>query len=296
VPETRAESDGLRPDLVTYRSVVADLTRAVEALPTSPEIGAVEVLITQRIGDPRLQDVLGRSPDGAEESMAKLLGEVHRYRPNVRSSPGDISTLVRIYLLSQIDSLWWGAGTPFETDGDVTGSPDLVDLQSLRRRNLLRFRYRQQPNGLAGRARDWGRRKLMPARQPHTAGLRFTHARPELVALLNGLAADFAVKAPDATPPLWATSLTRSVAHQRHLRSLGYAAMIPSAHCFGYAADIEMRWFRNFGADEELAALLLQRQDEGICNVIDEGQAWHVCISPEACGDLRRAYDQLVNS
>lgn len=294
--ETQAEAAGLGPDLVTYRSVVADLTRAVEALPESPQYAAVERLISERLGDPRLQDVLGRSPDGAAGSKAKLLEEVRRYRPNGRSSASDITALVRIYLLSQIDSLWWGAGTPFETDEDVTGSHELVDLQSLRRRDLLRFRYRQQPNGLTGRARDWGRRKLMPARQPHTAGLRFTHARPELVALLNGLAADFAVKAPDATPPLWATSLTRSVEHQQHLRSLGYAAMIPSAHCFGYAADVEMRWFRTFGADEELAALLLQRQDEGICNVIDEGQAWHVCISPAACDDLRRAYDQLVTS
>ena len=55
---------------------------------------------------------------------------------------------------------------------------------------------------------------------------------------------------PPGTPPLWVTSLTRSVGHQRHLRSLGYAALLPSAHCVGYAADVEMSWFRRFGADQ----------------------------------------------
>jgi hypothetical protein len=71
---------------------------------------------------------------------------------------------------------------------------------------------------------------------------------------------------------------------------LGYAAVIPSAHCAGYAMDVEMRWFRRFGADEILAAALLQRQDEGDVNVIDEGQAWHVCVSPVVCDQLKQDY------
>jgi hypothetical protein len=134
----------------------------------------------------------------------------------------------------------------------------------------------------------------MPRRQPHTAGIRFTHARPELIALLNQLALEFAAAAPPGTPALWVTSATRSAEHQRHLRDLGYAAMIPSAHCFGFASDVEMRWFAEFGADRILAELLLERQRSGLCNVIDEGQAWHVCINPAAVEELRRAYDALL--
>ena len=80
------------------------------------------------------------------------------------------------------------------------------------------------------------------------------------MALLNELALDFASSAPPGTPALWVTSLTRSVQHQQHLRDLGYAAMIPSAHCFGFASDVEMRWFAEFGADQTLAQLLLERQ------------------------------------
>jgi hypothetical protein len=133
-------------------------------------------------------------------------------------------------------------------------------------------------------------RRTWPGRQPHTSGLLFTRARPESVVLLNQLARDFASQAPPDTPALWVTSLVRSVQHQHRLRALGYVAVIPSAHCAGYAMDVEMRWFRRFDADGVLAAALLDRQDNGDVNVIDEGQAWHVCVSPTACDSLRRDY------
>jgi Family of unknown function (DUF5715) len=281
-------------DLDAYRSVVSRLTREVDARLGPGAQADVEAILTEGVRHPDLQAVLARSPEGKDSVVTNLLQEVRDYRPNSRSSASDVSTLVRIYLLSQIDSIWWAGETAFASDHDVLQSPELVTLESLRRRQLLKFTYRLQPKGLAGRSRDWARRRLSPRRQPHTAGVSFTNARPELVALLNQLAVDFANKAPSGTPPLWVTSLTRSVQHQHRLRDLGYAAMIPSAHCCGYAADVEMRWFREFDADHTLADLLLERQDSGLCNVIDEGQAWHVCINPDACDELRRAYSQLV--
>jgi len=106
--------------------------------------------------------------------------------------------------------------------------------------------------------------------------------------MLNQLATEFAALAPSGTPPLWVTSLARSVEHQRHLRALGYSAALPSAHCVGYAADIEMAWFRRYRADIVLQGLLLDLQQAGDINVIDEGQAWHVCISPAGGRGLRR--------
>jgi len=39
-----------------------------------------------------------------------------------------------------------------------------------------------------------------------------------------------------------------------------------------------------------LARLLLERQEAGQLNVIDEGQAWHLCINPSACDELTAAY------
>ena len=127
----------------------------------------------------------------------------------------------------------------------------------------------------------------MPERNPNTAGLRFPCARSELVVLLNQIAQEFAEVAPPGTPPLWVTSLARSVQHQRHLRTLGYAALLPSSHCVGYSADLEMTWFRRFNADQILQAILLHRQSLGEVNVIDEGQAWHVCVRPGAGHALR---------
>jgi hypothetical protein len=86
----------------------------------------------------------------------------------------------------------------------------------------------------------------------------------------------------------------RSVAHQHRLRSLGYSAMLPSSHCAGYACDLEKSWFRRFDPGNALAAILAERQEAGQLNVIDEGQAWHLCVSPLACGDLQAAYDSQL--
>ena len=140
------------------------------------------------------------------------------------------------------------------------------------------------------RARDWVRRRALPGRQPHTAGVRFSRARAEVVAALNQLASAFAARVPPQIPRLWVTSLARSVQHQNHLRTLGYAAVLPSAHCVGYACDVEMQWFRRFEGHRTLGTLLLEYQDAGRLNVIDEGQAWHLCVNPTVRGELRAAY------
>ena len=85
--------------------------------------------------------------------------------------------------------------------------------------------------------------------------------------------------------------MVRSVEHQHRLRSLGYAAVLPSSHCVGYACDVEMQWFRRFDENNLLARLLLERQEAGQINVIDEGQAWHLCVNPLAHDELQAAYD-----
>jgi hypothetical protein len=91
------------------------------------------------------------------------------------------------------------------------------------------------------------------------------------------------------------TSMARSVEHQYRLRSLGYAAVLPSSHCAGYACDLEAVWFRRFDRDNLLARLLLERQEAGQVNVIDEGQALHFCVNPLACDELQAAYRGQLN-
>jgi hypothetical protein len=275
-----------RADLVAYRGAVADIAEEVRIRGSR----GVEDLLATRLSEPELLCVLAHVPGGADAVVASLVEDLRGFRPNPRSSARDLPALVRIYLLSQVDSVWWRGARTFETDLDVLYSTELVDLDPLRRRGLLRFQYRAQSQGIRRRAGDWLVRRLSPGRRPHTAGLRFTRGRWELIALLNDLARDVQEALPRQTPPFWVTSLVRSVEHQHHLRALGYAAVLPSSHCVGYGVDIEMRWFRRFDEDGALAALLIERHDAGELNVIDEGQAWHVCISPAACERLARAY------
>jgi hypothetical protein len=276
------------PDLATYREGVADLL--LDLAGHAAGVGGVEKaerIVTDRLQESQFTTVLAATPRGVSGVTHRLVLDVRAFRPNSRSSAADLSALVRIHLLAQIDALWWGHVPPYRTDDDLNGSADLVSLDTL---PALPFRYRRQPTTKLARVSRAVQRRLLPDRTPRTAGLRFTRARREAIALLERLALAFAATAPPGTPPLWVTSLARSLEHQTHLRALGYTAMVPSAHCVGYATDIEMSWYRRFGAQAALETVLLECQAAGDVNVIDEGQAWHVCISPAAVPGLRRAF------
>ncbi|SCL24370.1 hypothetical protein GA0074692_1754 [Micromonospora pallida] len=291
-PGTAPRAPAPRPDLDAYRTAVTELVVEVGALADEHSTTARQALLTDRLGEPALADVLAATPQGVVGARETLLLELARHRPNPGSAV-DLTTLVRSYLLSRIDVLWWPTASTYPTDDHVRRDADLVDLvdlDRLRRRGLLRFRYRRQPGTLLGRAVRAVRRRVGAHRSPHTAGLRLHHARPEPVALLNQIAAEFALAAPADTPPLWVTSLTRSLEHQYQLRRLGHPTVPPSSHCLGWAADVEMHWFRRYGAAEALATVLRGRQDAGEITVVDEGPAWHLCVAPDAVPQLRQAY------
>jgi hypothetical protein len=267
-------------DLPAYRDAVAGLAASFERSGAASSTRLAARVLSRRLTDPDIADVLAQTPSGTAGALERLLLEVRGYRPSPRSSATSLASLIRISLLAQIDAAWWGREPAYPTDADVLGSPDLLNLDALQQGGLLLFRYRHQAGSFVGRAARSVERRALPGRRPMTAGLWLARARPQAVALLNQIAAQFASLAPAGTPPLWVTSLARSVEHQRRLRALGYAALLPSSHCVGYAADIEMAWFRRFGAHHALQAVLLEHQRGGDVNVIDEGQAWHVCLRP----------------
>ncbi len=278
-------------DLKAYRAAVDDVLKEASRRPGPSGRSQTEAFVAERLSEPEFAAVLTRLDGGVDAITASLLDEIRHYRPSARSSASDLPSFVRIFLLSQIDSAWWSGGAPFVSDTDVLRSPELVDLTALRSAKVLQFQYRVQPAGLPGRARDWAQRQALPDLRPRTAGLRFTLARPAVVAVLNQVAGELAAVLPPRAPRLWVTSLVRSVQHQHRLRALGYAAVLPSSHCVGYAGDVEMQWFRRFDEHDLLSRLLLERQEAGQLNVIDEGQAWHLCVNPLACEELRAAYD-----
>jgi hypothetical protein len=276
--------------LATYRDAVADLLAEIRDH-AGPD-GAVRAaaIIDERTVKPEMLAVLSRTPGGPSAIAQHLLSQIWNFRPEERGPAVDLGIALRVYLQSQIDIVWWRHLDPFLTHADLLDSADLVDLDALRRRGSLRFRYRRQPRGLPGRAMRVAERRVWPHRVPHTAGMRFPYARPEVVTWLNALGADFRATCGDAAaPPLWVNSMARSVEHQNHLRSLGYATVTPSAHCVGYAMDLEMTWMRRYNAHESLQRLLFARQSTGAVNVIDEGQVWHVCLSPHTVERLRGA-------
>jgi hypothetical protein len=269
------------PSLGPFRAAVSDLVAQVaQAAPGDTKI--VEHILSRRLDDDDFAAVLEATPDGRNVTAARLLFEVRNYEPSTQNATGTLASLVRISMLAQIEAVWWGRTPGYQTDADILEAAELVDLDEVGETGQLRFRYRHQAMTLVARAARSAERRALPGRSPRTAGLWLPKARPELVAWLNDVADEFEQVTPDGTPPLWVTSVTRSVEHQLHLKSLGYIAVLPSSHCVGYGTDIEMKWYRRFHTHRILRGLLLDRQRAGEVNVIDEGQAWHVCLRPDA--------------
>jgi hypothetical protein len=265
-----------------YRDAVDDLMIDLAAHGAPGDARKVTTILTKRLAEREFFDLLAATPGGFETTQRMVIAEAESFRPNGRSSAADRAALIRIYLLAQIDAIWWGHRRPYATDLDVERAADLVAIDAM----PLEFCYRRQANALPVRAWRAAERRIAPDRRPRTAGLRFTQARPAVVELVNQLAVEFRTFAPAGTPPLWVNSMTRSVGHQHRLRALGYAAILPSSHCTGYGVDLEMNWYRRYGAHGVLQRLLLEHRDAGRMNVIDEGQAWHVCVSPTVIGSL----------
>ena len=276
--------------LLGYRAAVADLVQEASRGLGPSNLAAAERLVAGRLGQREFACVLSRLDGGVGATAERLMREIRLYRPSTRSSASDLPTFVRILLLAQIDSVWWSGASAFAADADVMRSDELVDLIPLRSAKMLQFQFRAQPAGLPGRVRDWAQRQMLPNIRPRTAGLSFTRSRPAVIAVVNQISQELATALPPRTPRLWVTSTVRSVQHQHRLRALGYAAVLPSAHCVGYACDLELHWFRQFDHDNVLARLLLERQEAGQLNVIDEGQAWHLCVNPLARDELNAAY------
>lgn len=278
-----ATSRPAHPVLVSaYHS---EVDAAVAAMSASLDAGAgnpaaLEIL-DHALHGPAGRQVIDRLPHARSALLGAARRELEDPKMRLPSSPKSRAALVRILVLHQVDAMWWSHVTPYADQKAVEDAPELVALPELDRAGALRFRFAVQPEGLFGRGRDAAIRRLTPRRRPQVSGMKFLVARPEVVAVLNEVADLLRKEAPTGTPPLWVNSIVRSVEHQQHLSELGYSALLPSSHCLGWGADVEMTWFDTFGAAEALQGILTDYRDRGVLNVIGEGQAWHLCLSPE---------------
>src|SRR6266498_895359 len=127
------------------------------------------------------------------EAVADLLTEIPDDAGAANPGRAEMILAKRIDepVFAQIEVMWWGQVPMFGTDSDALHSADLVDLEALRRRGLLRFRYRRQAETLVARATRAAQRRLRPGGTPRTAGLRLARTRREVVTLLNQLSRAF---------------------------------------------------------------------------------------------------------
>lgn len=187
---------------------------------------------------------------------------------------------VRILLSQQVDLAWWDAAPDFASDPEIAADATMIDMNEWRRQGRLKFNFTLASDKLWPRARNFAVRRWFPDLAPGTPGPSTSLARPEMVRLLNAIAIEFAHRSGPETPPLRLNCLTRSVVDQCRLQDLGFSAHLPSAHCRGWAADLEVAWFARFGAVDALIGVLLAYQNDGLINAIDEGRIWHICPNP----------------
>jgi hypothetical protein len=90
--------------LLGYRAAVDDLAKEAGRHRGSSDLPAAEGLVARRLGQPEFTAVLSSLDGGVDVAAARLIREIRNYRPSVRSSASDLPALVRIFLLSQIDS------------------------------------------------------------------------------------------------------------------------------------------------------------------------------------------------
>jgi hypothetical protein len=274
-PGSTADGPPGPEDLLRYRRAVEETVRRLADRPAGPAVDGVA-------DQPGVRSVLERVPGGVDRAVTRIEQQMAGFRANTRSNAATPQAMLRILLLQQVEVLWWGSVPPFLDDDAVLSSPELVSLATLRRRGLLAFHYRVGTNALPRRARDYAMRRWAPGREPRSSGLSHPLARPAMVAVLNEVAGRFAQAAPHWPGGLWVNCIVRSTSGQLRLQQLGYSALLPSAHCTGWAADLEMDWLRRHGVAGALQDVLTDYRDDGVLNVIDEGQAWHVSLNPAA--------------
>lgn len=262
-----------------YRSLVSDLCGRLATVQGAPSSHLAEQ-ITRSLHDPIATDVLNCSGTDVEILTTRALRALQEFSPRESATARTPVHEVQILLLQQIDLAWWSDAQEFSTDEDLAASPELVDLRTLRRRGELDFRFALASDSLLPRAYKFAIRRMVPRFAPGTPGLSSPYARPQLVDLLNDIASRFRTASNGAAPPLWINCITRTVVDQCRLQQLGFSAHYPSAHCRGWAADIEVEWYERFGMRDALVAVLEEMRERNLINAIDEGRIWHVSPSP----------------
>ena len=266
--------------LISWRDAIEAIVSELATLPADAGDGHVRAVIREGLSHGVLEP-LTETRGGIDSLVDQATDEFRRFSPSAASNAADRIAMVRILLLQCLDLLWWGDVDEYADGAALDADAQLLDLIDERHQGRVAFAFGLAPHNHVARLRDAVVQRVFPSRQPRGPGLRYTKIRPAMLGLLNEVATRVSAAAPAGTPPIWVTSITRSAEHQRRLRELGFSALSPSAHCTGWAADIDAIWFERFNAGTTLRTVLEDYLDRGVVNVIDGVTAWHVCLSPD---------------
>lgn len=269
--------------VVSYRVVIEELCQALGGATSAAD---TRPILEEYLDSEQARGIVIAAAGSPAILVDRAADELESYRPTAAATARTAAEVVKILLLQQIDLAWWADAADFEDQDQLARSAEVVDLRVLKRADRLRFSYSLASDALVYRARNFAIRRWWPDRAPGAPGPSSAFVRPEVVELLNLVADRFAAIAGPTLPALWVNSVTRPLDHQLHLQRLGFTAYTPSAHCRGWAADIETAWYDRFGVRAALESMLQGMVEDGLINGIDEGRIWHVCPNPERLGEF----------
>lgn len=189
------------------------------------------------------------------------------------------------YLFSFTDYKWYRTYPVFTDDMFLNKNLEILALNSLKFNYLILFQYSSLKNGLFSRFQNSFRRwfdMLINKPSGNTIGMRTPYIKLELLSLLNEICV-FVSRKYGYTIRIQVNSIIRTIEHQKQLMNIGYAFSIYSAHCNGYAVDIERKWYvmNNRPLLKIINNCLKLYAEKGIINLIDEGIVWHICLNPD---------------
>lgn len=236
-----------------------------------------------------------------KEYFLKEINSLLTIFPSNRSDINRLKTVIKILLEQQVERYWYANYPIYENDADVDNDKELYDLahsQKIKTRINFGFTILREDsfNRLLNPLHRSFRYLLNhPAKK--TVGMKTTKCKPATIALLNELTQNINQRINQVKPiKLQVNSILRTVAHQKHLASLGYWAPASTSHTTGYAADIEREWY--FHQDSQLfqsiQATLHEYYEKQIINLIDEERVWHICLNPNYVEHYTKIWENSV--
>lgn len=183
----------------------------------------------------------------------------------------------------KIERIWYAGYSPYQTESEILSDIELINFKKVQKSFFTFIHLIEKPgtriiNSLRRRVRF-----LINHPAGRTMGLMNVYAKPAMFNYLNYVSILVAKDIGEKKPfPYLVNSIIRSVEHQNHLQTIGYPALDESAHCIGYAADLEQFWYQKNRPDVHLALtkILENHRQSQIINLMNYGRFWHVCLNP----------------